>query len=66
MALWCNISNIYKTEKLHERVIGFIHSDYDFEYFILKKLNPRTLFAKRLENICIEIYEISMDYIQNI
>ena len=54
-----NISNIHKTEKLHERVIRFIHSDYDTEYFtLLKNLSLRTLYAERLKNICIEVYKI--------
>ena len=54
-----NISNIHKTEKLHERVIRFIHSDYDTEYFtLLKNLSLRTLYAERLKNICNEVYKI--------
>ena len=54
-----NISNIHKTEKLHERVIRFIHSDYDTEYFtLLKNLSLCTLYAKKLKNICIEVYKI--------
>ena len=44
---------------IHERVIRFIHSDYNTEYFtLLKNLSLRTLYAKRLENICIEVYKI--------
>ena len=44
---------------IHERVIRFIHSDYNTEYFtLLKTLSLRTLYAKRLENICIEVYKI--------
>ena len=54
-----NISNIHKIEILHERVITFIHSNYDTEYSIfLNNLNLRTLWAKRLKIICIKIYKI--------
>ena len=53
------ISNIHKIEKLHERVIRIIHSDYNTDYFtLLNRLSLRTLYARRLENICIEIYKI--------
>ena len=30
-----NISNIHKVEKLHERVIRFIQSDYNADYFTI-------------------------------
>ena len=54
-----NISNIHKTEKLHERVIRFVHSDYETDHFtLLNNLNVRTLYANRMENICTEIYKI--------
>ena len=54
-----NISNTHKIEKIHERVIRFIHSDYNTDYFtILINLNLRTLHANRLEKICIEISKI--------
>jgi hypothetical protein len=54
-----NISNIHKTEKLHERVIRFIHCDYETDHFtLLNNLNVRTLYANRMENICTEIYKI--------
>ena len=54
-----NISNIHKIEKLHERVIRFIHLDYNTDYFtLLNNLSVRTLYANRLMNVCIEIYRI--------
>ena len=56
------LSYIHKTEKRNERVIRLIHSDYDTEYFtLLKKQSLCTLYAKRLENICIELYKIKTD-----
>ena len=52
------ISNIQKIEKLHERVIGLIHSDYIDCFTLLNNPSLRTLHANKLENICIEIYKI--------
>ena len=55
---FCEISQIHKMEKLHERCIRFIYNEYDKEYFnilVEKKLN--TLYGERMQIMCCETYK---------
>ena len=66
-----NAGLIHKTEKLQKRVVRFINSDYDTDYFtLLKEKNLKTLYTERLENICCEVYKfkkgISPEYMNEI
>ena len=58
---WANFLHIdlHKPEKLHKRVIRFVHSECEIDHFtLLDNLNVKTLYANRLQNICIEICKI--------
>ena len=53
------LATFTKTEKLYERVIRFVNSDYENDHFtLLNNLNVQTLYANRLENTSTEIYKI--------
>ena len=55
---FCGRVEIHKMEKLHERCIRFIYNEYEMEYFeLLRKTNSQTLYAKRVANMCCEIYK---------
>ena len=55
---FCGKVEIHKMEKLHERCIRFIYKEYDMNYFQLLKIkNCQTLFSKRINTMCTEIYK---------
>ena len=54
---FCGLTEIHKMEKLHERRIRFVYNEQSQEYFyILKEKKLRTLYGKRLRDMCYETY----------
>lgn len=49
---------VQKIEKIQERVIRFVHNDYETDYSSLLKFNNSvTMEVKRMRYLCIEIYK---------
>ena len=50
-------------EKIQERALRFVYSDFTSSYDdLLKKGNHQTLYLSRLRNIAIEVYKICNGY----
>ena len=55
---FCGLGDIHKIERINERSLRYIHSDYESEYFdIIKKYNEPTMYVRRLRSMCCEIYK---------
>lgn len=55
---YCGLVEIHKMEKIHERSIRFIYNDYATPYHLLLANHGLvTLYTKRLQQICCEIYK---------
>ena len=55
---FCGLTETHKMEKIQERAIQFIYSDYEGMYAeLLIKHNISTLYNKRIKGICTEMYK---------
>ena len=62
---------IQKIEKIHERVVRFIHDDYHSDYVsLLLSTNSSTMEVRRMRALCVEIYKtlnnLNPDYMKDI
>ena len=62
---------IQKIEKIHERVVRFIHDDYHSDYVsLLLSTNSSTIEVRRIRALCVEIYKtlnnLNPDYMKDI
>ena len=62
---------ILKNEKIHERVVRFIHGDYHSDYAsLLLNINSNTMEIRRMRALCVEIYKTlnnqNPDYMKDI
>ena len=59
---FCGKGGIHKIENIHERVLRFIHDDYNTEYEELQKFsNTTTLYLKRVRIMAQEVYKAIND-----
>ena len=56
---FCGPGSTHKIEKIHERVLRWVHNDYESAYsIILKKSNSSTLYLKRVRIIAQETFKV--------
>ena len=60
---FCSIELCHKMEKIQERALRFVYSDFTSSYdALLKKGNHQMLYLNRLRNIATEVYKICNGY----